>query len=272
MKFAQRILLAGGLAVLVTVIGNSSARAQLTGYTTGASPTVTLDATSGTGGSLATIQSLSNEDAVYTTYISNNGGVTYGQYASYCVDLVHYTTSAKPLTLPTQGLNWTPGYTDVQAVSSSSFAQAAYIANNYQTLLGVSGALTSEQHAAVQDAIWATEYGGATSSIGLTYSLGTLTDTSGIGASKRTITLSSGGQSLTDANSILTAWFALGAPTASATWVEYGPPGSQTAQYQLIPSSTIIIQSAVPEPSTMAIAGLGALGFIGYSLRRRKSA
>ena len=28
---------------------------------------------------------------------------------------------------------------------------------------------------------------------------------------------------------------------------------------------------AVPEPSTMAIAGLGALGMIGYGLRRRKS-
>lgn len=28
-------------------------------------------------------------------------------------------------------------------------------------------------------------------------------------------------------------------------------------------------QTAVPEPSTMAIAGLGALGFIGYGLRRR---
>jgi hypothetical protein len=29
--------------------------------------------------------------------------------------------------------------------------------------------------------------------------------------------------------------------------------------------------SAVPEPSTMALAGLGALGFIGYGLRRRKA-
>jgi len=29
--------------------------------------------------------------------------------------------------------------------------------------------------------------------------------------------------------------------------------------------------TAVPEPSTMAIAGLGALGFIGYGLRRRKA-
>jgi len=32
------------------------------------------------------------------------------------------------------------------------------------------------------------------------------------------------------------------------------------------------LQSVVPEPSTMAIAGLGALGMIGYGLRRRKSA
>jgi len=29
--------------------------------------------------------------------------------------------------------------------------------------------------------------------------------------------------------------------------------------------------AAVPEPSTMAIAGLGALGMIGYGLRRRKA-
>jgi hypothetical protein len=30
-------------------------------------------------------------------------------------------------------------------------------------------------------------------------------------------------------------------------------------------------QSVVPEPSTLALAGLGALGFIGYGLRRRKA-
>lgn len=37
-------------------------------------------------------------------------------------------------------------------------------------------------------------------------------------------------------------------------------------------SSANFSASAVPEPSTMAIAGLGALGMIGYGLRRRKSA
>jgi hypothetical protein len=32
-----------------------------------------------------------------------------------------------------------------------------------------------------------------------------------------------------------------------------------------------IVTGVVPEPSTMAIAGLGAIGFIGYGLRRRKA-
>jgi len=35
--------------------------------------------------------------------------------------------------------------------------------------------------------------------------------------------------------------------------------------------NTTVVAAAVPEPSTMAIAGLGALGMIGYGLRRRKA-
>jgi hypothetical protein len=34
-------------------------------------------------------------------------------------------------------------------------------------------------------------------------------------------------------------------------------------------SSSTTLSSVVPEPSTMAIAGLGAIGFLGYGLRRR---
>jgi hypothetical protein len=36
-------------------------------------------------------------------------------------------------------------------------------------------------------------------------------------------------------------------------------------------TSVTIASSAAPEPSTMVIAGLGAIGFIGYGLRRRKA-
>ena len=35
-------------------------------------------------------------------------------------------------------------------------------------------------------------------------------------------------------------------------------------------SATTLTSVPVPEPSTMAIAGLGALDMIGYGLRRRK--
>ncbi len=38
-----------------------------------------------------------------------------------------------------------------------------------------------------------------------------------------------------------------------------------------INATTTLSAVAVPEPSTMAIAGLGALGMIGYGLRRRKA-
>jgi len=51
--------------------------------------------------------------------------------------------------------------------------------------------------------------------------------------------------------------------TAAAT-----PPGAISSTQVL---SGDLITTPVPEPSTMAIAGLGALGMIGYGLRRRKA-
>jgi hypothetical protein len=47
--------------------------------------------------------------------------------------------------------------------------------------------------------------------------------------------------------------------------------GGTSAQTTLTDIEQRFSQSAVPEPSTMALAGLGALGFIGYGLRRRKA-
>jgi hypothetical protein len=61
--------------------------------------------------------------------------------------------------------------------------------------------------------------------------------------------------------------------TLSQTVLLHGlviPSGGSTA-----PSyggTSVVIAHGVPEPSTMALAGLGALGLIGYGLRRRKAA
>jgi hypothetical protein len=62
------------------------------------------------------------------------------------------------------------------------------------------------------------------------------------------------------------------------------PPVTTTGAFSLLVSNTIAVGVnsdatlsiradlvAAPEPSTMAIAGLGALGMIGYGLRRRKA-
>ena len=51
--------------------------------------------------------------------------------------------------------------------------------------------------------------------------------------------------------------------------------GSQNSSYDqnmLTWSDPITITSATPEPSTLAIGGLGALAFIGYGLRRQRRA
>lgn len=50
-----------------------------------------------------------------------------------------------------------------------------------------------------------------------------------------------------------------------------GLPGFETIGSFTASGSGTFSASPVPEPSTMAIAGLGALGFIGYGLRRRKA-
>jgi len=44
---------------------------------------------------------------------------------------------------------------------------------------------------------------------------------------------------------------------------------SGTTAFSVLTQNFSQISTAVPEPSTLAVAGLGALGFIGYGLRRR---
>ncbi len=89
----------------------------------------------------------------------------------------------------------------------------------------------------------------------------------------------------TDYSKIQTLLGGTGPQTIEGVTVQaYGAAGTTgySAEVYLIPSQGAGTNSggqdfltwtavAVPEPSTMAIAGLGALGMIGYGLRRRKS-
>jgi hypothetical protein len=72
----------------------------------------------------------------------------------------------------------------------------------------------------------------------------------------------------------------LHAPASGSTTFSSTPPYSWTEQYNLGATAAGVTIStdnnehitASPEPSTLAIAGLGALGLIGYGIRRRRGA
>jgi hypothetical protein len=66
--------------------------------------------------------------------------------------------------------------------------------------------------------------------------------------------------------------------TAAKTFTTLHSPFSMTSVVSVSLSgaavvnfTTDLVLTQVPEPSTMALAGLGALGFIGYGVRRRKA-
>jgi len=53
----------------------------------------------------------------------------------------------------------------------------------------------------------------------------------------------------------------------NSVWFQYGTATNET-NYQSGPPTTVFVAS-IPEPTTLTLAGLGALGFMGYGLRRR---
>jgi hypothetical protein len=67
-------------------------------------------------------------------------------------------------------------------------------------------------------------------------------------------------------SSIVSGTVGTGYTLKNALSIAYAANGSSN-----INATTTLTATATPEPSTMAIAGLGALGMIGYGLRRRKA-
>jgi hypothetical protein len=253
----RRFFLAG-LALATAMAFAPSARAQLYGESQGSSAeTVTM---SGTGA----LSSVNNTyDALYSTSLSpnSNGNGATGFNTSYCVDLTHEVASSwtqlgntpTPLPLTNTFVTGTTIATDL-----AGFGRAAWIADAFGY-----GSVNNQTQAAVQVAIWVAEFAG--SNYNPTTHTGATTITANA-VNGGTITISGNNAVIQQAITYLQAsWNAgLGAyASSSALWVNYENVTGSHPQFQLI-------AVAVPEPSALAIAGLGALGFVGYGLRRKR--
>lgn len=222
--------------------------------------------TIGTGSESVTIKDslLGSEsgNSFYTNYqttlgTSTNGGRTVNNqvtYSTFCVDLTHSasnsfnplaTTGPPPLVSSYQGSAINP-----ETISNSSLGYAAWLANTYN-----SSATTADQQAGLQIAIWKV-----------------LCETTETGAgienlASGSIQFSGNAAAISDAITYVTDWVSQGKQSSSAYLVNYASTDGNLndhAQYQLI--ATV----PTPEPSTLAIACLGVIGFVGYGLKRRR--
>jgi len=261
MNMIRRCFIAG-LATAAMMISTTSARADLWGQT-------------GFSGSQAVVLAgnvaKSTTAGTFTTTLGNNATLSGGttSYVSYCVDLFHTTgaidkldnlggTSGLTGPLPLTNVYGT-GSTDPNNTTSATawqlagFGRAAWLVDTF------GGTLTTDaQRALLQIAIWKADYSSSTDTAAQ-YSDVTL------GSEKLTNTGAFTAGQLNTIDGYLAASVAAGSgtyATASALWVDFLAYNGSHTQDQII---------GVPEPSALAIAGLGALGMIGYGIRRRKN-
>lgn len=177
-------------------------------------------------------------------------------YQSFCVDLSQYTGGTVQADISLFG-----GSSADQQGNSRNIGAAGWVVNTFQlqgaaNLASLAGTtLTNSQFvAAMQVAVWKEAYDAGSTNI----------TTSGGGSNKLWFTgLNS--HSLTAAQYIVNQYASSGSAQA-AYFLKFPVPntnhGTSQDQISAVP---------VPEPSALAIAGLGALGFLGYGLKRRKS-
>ncbi|MGA2700265.1 MAG: PEP-CTERM sorting domain-containing protein [Isosphaeraceae bacterium] len=235
--------------------------------------------------------------------VTGTSGVNNGvQFQAFCVDLWHTFQSPFSANLVTlsssstlQGLlapNSSPAYTPGANLANQLgyIGTVLAVANN---VTGAGGQNLTDALAAVQLAIWSlidqpnasnphfagfkfsggdtalnSDYAAIIAALGGTTSTsGGYTSASGLGGSSNATgthsLVSSGSASLTD--------YVTTPAYTSATLVQVDRSAS-TSQNLLTFAHNITTTSVTPEPSTMAIAGLGALGMIGYGWKRRKRA
>ncbi len=191
-----------------------------------------------------------------TVGTSTDGGTTIKNpviYNTFCVDLTHEATGTfNPLATPALPLTssytggGTTGASPPTGTTNAALGDAAWLANTY--------AATSTDLAGLQIAIWKVLYESSAS-----------TPDWSVTDSHAAIYFSGNTSATNDAQTYVNDWLNAGKPTSSALLVNYayypGQGNTDHPQYQLIP---------VPEPSTLAVACLGVIGFAGYGLKRSR--
>lgn len=170
----------------------------------------------------------------WTSTVPNGYDPTF--YA-YCVDLTTAVTAVETVAIRSTDLLVVSGIPDAGG-------KAAWLFNTYAPTVNVSG--TSTDAAALQVAIWEALY-----------------DTSG-DVTSGNFTLNTAGDIATKAMTYLSALYSgggAGYQTAAATWLD-APLGYGQDQMALMP---------VPEPTSLALCGLGLLGLAGAIRRKRRA-
>jgi len=235
LTYCRKLLAAmAALALVASLAFSSQARADTLTLGGTAGPQITLSATSPYDPS----QTVQGGNVPNSTLASNGAG--YLPWV-YCVDLQHNITIPGTYDLTT---TTTTGIVNGAQVGGSTTVsdQVAYLLVNYG-----SSAITSTE-GALQAAIWTLEYGA-----------GTVSSISTDG------TIAQMNAYVADAQ----AHYTVG-ERADVTWLTPNKTGGSPPYQGLVTITNLQIQSIVPEPSTLAIAGLGALGFLGYGWKLRK--
>jgi len=271
------------LGALVLVLG-ASARAD----------TFSVNVTSGSiGENLDGTQSSQYAGTFTVTDTTSSSPFFNSPFTAFCVDLTDHVSFGSATftgTITSGALPNPPTTAPLGPIGSSS---AIWGASTYTTDVGRKldylvtqimapnlGTLTNEQAAAIQAALWnvANGFGFNPSSGSSTLdkdivALNKLVGATGVNGASATLSTGWNNTSPT-AYSTSGAADRYAAPpltTGSELLVIPASNGSGALQYQVLVGFLPGTQSVgVPEPSSMAIAGLGALGMIGYGCKRRR--
>jgi len=266
-RFSRRWAVGLGALALVMASARSVSADNVTGSTAFNNNGLSITANSNNStikfanGSFSSIGTTAGSFTSSTTPGFSTAGLANNQpFTTFCVDLGQYTSSNAYSAVIS--LSSASGQVD-QSNNSRNIGAAGWVVDNFAnqsnaTLLGYAHSINSgvtslsqnEILAGLQMAIWKAAYNANTD----------LTNSSGGNGLWFTGTAASDLGALSLAQYIVNN---LGSNYEAAIFLDYSIKSSSNQDQ--------IAAFATPEPSTLAISGLGALGFLVYGLRRKRA-